>query len=118
LWTNGGFFDGLGVPAMLGRTFGPADDRRDGGPDGPVAVISYAFWQRRFGGEASVIGRTIALNRVPFTIVGVTPPAFLGPTPGRSFDVALPIGTQAIVHGKGSWLDARSTWVLEIMSRL
>ena len=81
-------------------------------------MISYAFWQRRFGGEAGVIGRTLTLDRVPFTIVGVTPPAFLGPSPGRSFDVAVPIGTQAIVRGPQSWLDARSTWVLEIMARL
>jgi predicted permease len=118
VWASGGFFEALGVPALVGRTFGAADDQRNGGPDGPVAVISYAFWQRRFGGEASVIGRTLTLDRVPFTIVGVTPPAFLGTTPGRSFDVAVPIGTQAIVHGPRSWLDGRSTWVLEIMARL
>ncbi len=79
VWASGGFFDVLGVSAVLGRTFTSVDDRRDGGPDGPVAVISYAFWQRRFGGETSVIGRTIAVNRVPFTIVGVTPASFLGP---------------------------------------
>ena len=82
LWTSGGFFDVLGVPAILGRTFTRADDRRGGGPDGPVAVISYAFWQSRFGGAADVVGRTIALDRVAFTIVGVTPPAFTG-TDGR-----------------------------------
>src|SRR6185503_4274412 len=104
LWTNGGFFDGLGVPAMLGRTFGPADDRRDGGPDGPVAVISYAFWQRHFGGEAGAVGRTLTLNRVPFTVVGVTPPSFLGPNAGQSFDVAVPLGTQAIVNPERHWL--------------
>ena len=118
LYTSGGFLEVLGVPAVLGRTFGPADDRRAGGPDGPVAVISYSFWQRRFGGEASVVGRTLTLDRVPFTIIGVTPPSFLGPTPGRAFDVAVPLGTQAIVRGPASWLDARSTWTLEIMARL
>ena len=109
MWASGGFFDVLGVPAVLGRTFSATDDRRDGGLDGPVAVISYAFWQRRFGGEASVIGQALTLDRIPFIIVGVTPPAFLGPTPGRSFDVAVPLGTQAVVRGQGS-LDARSYW--------
>ena len=79
IWASGGFFDVLGVPAMLGRTFSADDDRRGGGPDGPVAVISYGFWQRRFGGAADVIGRPLTLDRVPFTIVGVTPPAFFGP---------------------------------------
>jgi putative ABC transport system permease protein len=118
MWASGGFFDVLGVPAVLGRTFSVADDQRSGGPDGPVGVISYAFWQRRFGGEASVVGRTLTLDRVAFTIVGVTPPSFLGPSPGRSFDVAVPIGTQAIVQGPRNWLDARSTWVLEVMARL
>ena len=118
LYTSGGFFDVLGVPAVIGRTFGPADDQRSGGPSGPVAVISYAFWHRRFGGDAGVIGRTLTLDRVPFTIVGVTPPSFLGPAAGRSFDVAVPLGTQAIVRGRASALDARSTWTLEIMARL
>ncbi len=117
-WASGGYFDVLGVSAVLGRTFTGADDRRDGGADGPVAVISYAFWQRRFGSEAGVIGRTIAVNRVPFTIVGVTPPSFFGPTPGRSFDVAVPLATTAIVAGARSWLDDRSASRLEIIARL
>jgi predicted permease len=117
IWASGGFFEVLGVPALLGRTFSASDDQRDGGPDGPVAVISYALWQRRFGGEGGVIGRTLTLDRIPFTIVGVTPPAFLGPSQGRSFDVAVPLGTQAIVRGPRS-LDGRSMWFLEVMARL
>src|SRR5689334_15058716 len=82
LWASGTMFDTLGVAAMLGRTFTEADDRRGGGPDGPVAVISYSFWQRRFGGAADAIGRSLTLERVPFTIVGVTPPDFFGPEVG------------------------------------
>jgi putative ABC transport system permease protein len=119
-WASGGFFDVVGVPAMLGRTLTAADDRRDGGPDGPVAVISYAFWQRRFGGAGDAIGRTLTLNGVPFTVVGVTPPSFFGPTVGRSFDVAAPIGMVDRVQQNGirSWLDGRSTWWLEIVGRL
>jgi hypothetical protein len=50
LYVSAGFFATVGVPALLGRTFTPADDVRGGGPDGPVAVISYRLWQRRFGG--------------------------------------------------------------------
>jgi predicted permease len=118
LWTSGSFFETLGVEAVIGRTFSPRDDQRSGGPDGPVAVISHAFWQRRFGGAADVVGRAITLDRTPFTIVGVTPPSFFGPEIGRSFDVIVPLGTQAIVRGRESWLDARSTWVLEIVGRL
>jgi predicted permease len=119
-FASGGFFDVLGVPAILGRTLTEEDDRRDGGPDGPAAVISYAFWQRRFGGAADVVGRTLPLNGVPFTIVGVTSPAFFGPTVGRSFEVAVPIGMVDRVRNTGgrSWLDGRSTWWLEILGRL
>ena len=54
LYASGGMFDMLGVPAVLGRTFTEADDARGGGPDGPVAVISYAMWQRRYGGAPDV----------------------------------------------------------------
>src|SRR5438067_4653487 len=62
VWTTAGMFDTLGVAPVVGRTFTDADDRRGGGPDGPVAVVSYAFWQRRFGGAADVIGRRLTLE--------------------------------------------------------
>jgi putative ABC transport system permease protein len=117
MWASGGFFDVLGVPAVVGRTFVPEDDRRGGGPRGPVAVISYRFWQRHYGGSADAVGRTLTLNRVPFTVVGVTSPDFVGPVVGRAFDVAVPLGTEPLVRGKESWLDGRSTWWLDIMVR-
>jgi predicted permease len=118
MWASGRLFDVLGVPAMLGRTFGEADDRRGGGPDGPVAVISYDFWQRRFGGAADAIGRSLTVERVPFTIIGVTPPSFFGVDVGRTFDVAIPIGTEPLIRGKESSLDRRSNWWLNVMIRL
>jgi predicted permease len=118
LWASGGMFDTLGVAAMLGRTLSPADDVRGGGPDGAVAVISYSFWQRRFGGAADAIGHTLTIERVPFTIVGVTPPDFFGPEVGRAFDVAIPIGDEPLIRGKESFLDGRSTWWLTVMARL
>ena len=108
----------LGVPPLLGRTLTEADDRRGGGPDGPVAVISYSFWQRRFDGAADVVGRTLAVERVPFTIVGVAPPQFFGVEVGRTFDVAIPIGTEPLIRGKESSLDRRSNWWLSMMVRL
>src|SRR5262249_58761640 len=67
-WTTAGMFDTLGVPPLLGRTFSDADDVRGGGPDGPVAVISHGFWQRRFGGAADVVGRRLAPARITFAI--------------------------------------------------
>jgi len=116
-YVSGDFFTTLGVPALLGRMFTAADDVRGGGPDGPVAVISYGMWQRRFGGDAKVIGTSLVIERVPFTIIGVTPPAFFGAEVGRSFDIALPITAEQLIRGKDSAIDAASVW-LSIMLRL
>jgi putative ABC transport system permease protein len=132
IWASGRLFDTLGVPAMLGRTFTEADDVRGGGPDGPVAVISYGFWQRRFGalrqaqgvpspsrdGAGDVIGQKLTLDKVVFSIIGVTGPDFFGPDVGRAFDVAVPIGTEPIFRGKESMLNQRSSWWLTVMARL
>jgi putative ABC transport system permease protein len=118
IWASADMFDTLGVPAILGRTFNDADDRRGGGPDGPVAVISYDFWQRRFGGTADVIGRTLSVERVQTTVIGVAPSGFFGPDVGRTFDIVLPLGVEPLVRGRETWLDGRSTWWLSVMARL
>jgi predicted permease len=118
IWASGSYFDVLGVPAILGRTFTNADDRRGGGPDGPVAVISYSFWQRRFGGRADVIGTPLTVERVTFTVLGVTAPEFFGADVGRKFDVAIPLGTEPLIRGRESALDRRSNWWLSVMVRL
>ena len=57
---SAGMFDTLGVEPVLGRGFTEADDVRGGGPDGPVAVISYPFWQRRYGGASDAVSRSMA----------------------------------------------------------
>jgi predicted permease len=118
VWTSGRYFDVLGVTPLLGRTWKASDDARGGGPDGAVAVISYGFWQRRFGGAVDAIGSSITIERVPFTIVGITPPGFFGIDVGRKFDVAIPIGTEPLIRGKETSLDRRSTWWLNVMVRL
>ena len=117
LLVNGSYFETLGVPAIAGRTLTVNDDRRGGGNDGPVAVISYAFWQRRFGGAADAMGKTLTLEQVPFTIVGITSPEFFGTEVGRNFDVALPLGTEPLVHGRDSWLDGTQSQLF-VMARL
>jgi len=117
IWASGRFFDALGVQAILGRTFQEADDARGGGPDGPVAVVSYRFWQSRFSGAADVIGKPFTIERVTYTIIGVTPPDFFGVDVGRTFDVVVPIGTEPLVRGKESALDMRANWWLGIMVR-
>jgi putative ABC transport system permease protein len=102
LFASGGYFATLGIHAILGRTFTAADDRPGGGAEGPVAVISYGFWQRRFGGAAGVIGGPLVVDGVTVTIVGVTPPEFFGVDVGGAFDVALPLETEPLIHGNRS----------------
>ncbi|HEY0367240.1 MAG TPA: ABC transporter permease, partial [Pyrinomonadaceae bacterium] len=67
------FFRILGVDPILGRTFLTEDDKGD---QSPVAVLSYGLWQRRFGGEANVVGQPITLSGAKFTVIGVMPPSF------------------------------------------
>jgi predicted permease len=118
LFVSGDFFRVLGVPALRGRTFTAADDLHRGEPDSAIAVISYAFWQRQFGGAPSAIGARLTVDLMPFTVIGVTPPNFFGVEVGRSFDIALPIGSQPILRGgRDTILDQRSAAWLNVMIR-
>jgi putative ABC transport system permease protein len=92
---TGGYFPLLGVRPALGRLFGPDDDRAVLGH--PVAVLSHGYWMRRFGGEASAIGRTLVVSGTPLTIVGVTPAEFFGAEVGSSPGMFLPMMMQPAV---------------------
>ncbi len=82
------YFSVLGAPIEAGRTLGPEDERGPG--NSAVAVISHGYWQRRFGGDRAVIGRTVSLNSHPFTIVGVAGSGFHGMYP-IAVDVWVPV---------------------------
>jgi putative ABC transport system permease protein len=108
---SGNFFSLLGINAVLGRTFGPADDAvpGKGGPDGLVAVISYNYWTSRFGCDPAVIGKVVQLSNDPVTIIGVTPRGFYGLVPGREFNILLPMmsaGAEPLAARERWWLDA------------
>jgi putative ABC transport system permease protein len=98
MWTSGDLFGVLGVPAFIGRTISRTDDIDGGGADGPVAVISYRLWQRRFNRSPDVLGRSLIVERTPVTIVGVAPPEFSTLELGRPFDLFLPIKTQRVIE--------------------
>ena len=115
LYVSGRFLDTLGVTPILGRGFTEDDDRRGGQP---VAILSYGFWQREFGGDRTVLGRTVSLDGHAFTILGVTPPEFFGVRVGTTFDVMIPLGNEAIIRGVESGLDRRSMWWLSVFGRL
>jgi putative ABC transport system permease protein len=116
-FVSGQFFQELGVPALLGRTFLPEDDEL-GKEREHAAVISYGFWQRRFGGAPDAIGRRLMVNRAPVTIVGVTPPGFFGPEVGRAFEIALPIGSAPAILNERTWARPEGRSYLAVMLRL
>ena len=116
LFVSGDFFRVLGVQPFMGRVFTAADDPRGCGL--PGAVVSYAFWQRELAGDPSAIGRKLTLNYHPTEIIGVTPPSFFGLEVGRSYDVAVPICSQAVLWSEGYWLDEGTVWWLNVVGRL
>ncbi|MBZ5622743.1 MAG: ABC transporter permease [Acidobacteriia bacterium] len=92
---SGNYFSVLGVSAIIGRTLTPQDDLAAGA--GPVAVLSYGYWQRALGGDRGTIGQTIELQGHPFAIVGVTDPNFSGLEPGKEIDITVPLTMQAVI---------------------
>ena len=116
LFVSGDFFRVLDVQPLLGRVFTADDDRRGCGL--PGAVVSYAFWQRELGGDPAPIGHKLMLNYHPTEVIGVTPPGFFGVEVGSSYDVAVPICSQAVLWSEGTWLDEGTVWWLNVMGRL
>jgi predicted permease len=86
---SGNYFEALGVRPWAGRLFTQNDDRTPGAH--PLAVISYGFWERRFGKDQSIVGKTILANEHPLTIIGVTPPNFYGVVLSSAPDVWVPM---------------------------
>ena len=85
---TGSYFPVLGVRPAAGRLLTEADDREPGAH--PVAVLSYGYWQARFGGDPAVVGRHVVVNGHPFTIVGVAQEGFAGIEVGRTIDLFVP----------------------------
>lgn len=115
--TSSDFFRTLGVSAAVGRVFTTDDDRRGGGPEGPVAVLSDAFWQRQFAGAEGTVGRSLVIEGVPFTIAGITPPGFGGVEVGRPFDLAVTFGAEPLIR-RGASIDMPNAFGLIPMVRL
>jgi predicted permease len=101
VWTevvSGNFFDVLQVPAARGRVFSPADEGAFGAS--PVAVISDRLWRARFGANERAIGSPVMLNGKSFTVIGVTPPGFVGAMPGLAVDLYVPITMLPALTGR------------------
>src|SRR3982750_1852097 len=116
LYISGDFFPTLGVTASRGRLIASSADVK--GCGAPGAVISDAFWQREYGADPSIVGRSILLDGHTFPIIGVTPASFHGLEVGRSFDVAMPICAEPIFRGPRSALAWSDVWFLAAFGRL
>jgi macrolide transport system ATP-binding/permease protein len=113
---SGNYFSDLGVHAEAGRLLTVNDDVTPGGH--PVAVISHAAWQRRFGGEPSAIGSRVILNGHPFEIVGVAPRGFAGTSVGLSPEVWVPMAMQMQAIPGSNRLERRDSRWLTATGRL
>ena len=112
---SGEYFQVLGVRAALGRALTVDDDRM--ARSEPVAVLSYGFWQRRFAGDASVVGQHITVKGQSIAIVGVAPAKFFGESVGRAPDLWVPITMQPRLNPPDVLSDPRVGW-LRVMARL
>jgi predicted permease len=112
-WVSGNYFTTLGVPTAAGRPLLASDDVQP--PGVAVAVISDAFWARRFGRDPSVVGRGIRVRGAAFAIVGVARRGFASETPGENVDLWMPLSSQP---NAPAWLwNGHSTTWLRILAR-
>jgi len=112
-YVSGNYFPVLGVGASAGRTFGPEVDRSIDAA--PVATISYGYWARRFHNDRGVIGKTILVNNVRITIVGVAPAGFTGEIVGVYTDIWLPVAISDALNPNRRTIDDRTiSWLLAL----
>jgi predicted permease len=107
---SGNYFSVLGVNSILGRTISPDDDTAANAH--PVVVLSYAFWKEKFAQDPNVVGRSVNINKHPFTVIGVAPPGFFGDTVGDTQDMWIPVTMQSQVLSGRAWLeDFTASWL-------
>lgn len=105
------YFSFMGVKAALGRTLVPADRNT------PVAVLDYHAWKNKFAGEVGIVGKTVDLSGVGFTVVGVAPPQFFGDRVGEEPDLWIPLSLQAQLPPKIAWLHRPDVYALRVFAR-
>jgi hypothetical protein len=110
-------FETLRVGPLIGRVFGAADDIRTGGPDGHVAVLTHRFWLRRFAADPAIVGRSLTIEGVPFTIVGVLSPTLPGLEVGSNVDLVVPLSSDAPVDRQFNVLESRARQNLRVVLR-
>lgn len=110
------YFQVLGVRPLLGRTFNQSDDSTS---SPPVAIISFRYWQQRFGESNAIVGSQVNLNNIAFRIIGITPPGFEGASQaGSTRDISVPISWEPQLAGARSRMNGAGAWWLRMMGRL
>ncbi len=112
---SGNFFDVLGVPPALGRMLTIEDERE--AQRQPVAVLSYGYWKRRFGGNPGILGESLILERQSVAVVGVASEGFHGVELGQSPDIYLPVTMGRLYYGSDVLKTRRYLW-LQVIGRL
>jgi predicted permease len=116
---SGAYFTTLGVPPLLGRYLTAADDRPGSNPSGLAAVITEHYWRTALGSDPHVIGRSLVVSKIPFTIVGVMPKRFIGADPVRRPQVFLPLATEPLVDAPMNMTEmGYHAWWLNVLSRV
>jgi macrolide transport system ATP-binding/permease protein len=115
LLTTENYFDALGVQAAMGRTFRVEPNQAPNSD--PYIVLGYGLWQRVFGSDRNVVGRTVHINAHPFTVIGVAPPNFFGTIAGVDAQYWVPMMMQPVVL-PGEDLKQRAPTFIHIMGRL
>ena len=110
-YVSGSYFETLGVLPAQGRLIGNDDDRPSGTP---VAVLSYSYWRSKFGADPSAVGKTILLNKVPCTIVGVAEARFDSLSPGNPIQMWIPLAVlpRLEVPWNNREVDPASWWLV------
>jgi hypothetical protein len=113
---SGNFFRGYGARVLIGRPI-TAEDDTPGAP--PVAVLTYRLWQRVFGLDPHVIGRTLMVGKTGFTVVGVLPRRYVGPLAGgERLGFYVPIAAQTRLLNEDERLNSYDEWWVQVMGRL
>ncbi|MDQ2777252.1 MAG: ABC transporter permease, partial [Acidobacteriota bacterium] len=113
---TGNYFDLLGVQPRLGRFFHPADDDQPNAH--PVAVFSYGFWQQHFHSDPTIVNKSVKLNGLTYTVLGVAPKEFNGTELIVKPDVWVPMSMEARIESGNEWLNKRSMTQIWVLGRL
>lgn len=113
---TGNYFQVLGISPAIGRFFTPAEDQKPGA--NPYLVLSYSSWHHRFGGDPNIVNKTVKVNGLDYTILGVAPKGFIGTELLFVPEFWAPMTMEAQIEPGNNWLNEHSTWDIWVLGRL